>query len=257
MPLGERADEGMTARGKASHFDVEEQPRYQGGFSSPSLDHGTLFVGLIVVPNRHDRETRRDQEHRRVEHDAHSIVLIRAQRRESLCADRPGIRGVASFAPYHLELSDVGDVLNRRATAQTSEKAREHLAVMKQRGRTRRLADDESAGHGTKRLTPDQAADDGKTRNKDLDRARTNIGGKTAVRMPTVDGARGERRKRAGLESPKAVLNLQRVSSRAPPEKWRFRHEQRIPISVWAEISIGYRADSGVLSGTIPRRGAP
>ena len=87
-----------------------------------------------------------------MEHDTHSIVLSRPQRRESLCVDGQRICGVAGLALHHLELSDVGDVFDRRGLAQASEKAREGLAILELAGRTRRLADDESTGHSTKRF---------------------------------------------------------------------------------------------------------
>jgi hypothetical protein len=75
---------------------------------------------------------------------------------------------------------------------------------VQQGGGTWRFADDESTGHGAKRLIPDQAANDRKTRDEDFDRAcgRVVMGGKTAVR------ARRERRKRAWLEAPGAVLDI-------------------------------------------------
>lgn len=204
MPLGEGFDEGMAATGKALHFNLEERTRDQGAFSPPSFNHGVLAIGLIVFPNCHDWEARRDEENRRVEHEAPPLVHFGPQRRDSLCADRQGIRGVVSLAPGHLELSDVGDVFNRCGIAQASKKARKGLTVVQQSGGTWRFADDESTGHGTKRLIPDQAANDRKTRDQDFDRAcsRVVMGGKTAIR------ARRERRKRAWLEAPGAVLDI-------------------------------------------------
>ena len=97
----------MTAPRKAPYFDIEERPCHQCGFSPPSIDHGDLAIGLVVPPDRHDREARRDYEDRRVKRHAHSPMLFRPQQSEGLRVDWPCVLGEAGFAPRHLELSDV------------------------------------------------------------------------------------------------------------------------------------------------------
>src|SRR5258708_5092683 len=98
MPLGEGVYEGMAATGKALHCNLEKRTHDQGAFSPPSFNHGVLAIGLIVFPNCHDWEARRDKENRRVEHEAPPLVHFGPQRRDSLCADRQGTRGVVSLA---------------------------------------------------------------------------------------------------------------------------------------------------------------
>src|SRR5258708_36885287 len=103
MPLGEGADEGMTARGKAPHFDVEERPRHQGALGPPSLDHGTLAVKPVVVPDRHDRKTRRDQENRWVKRDAQPSAPFRQKRRKGPYTGWLGTGAPFSLAPNHFK----------------------------------------------------------------------------------------------------------------------------------------------------------
>ena len=66
-----------------------------------------------------------------------------------------------------------------------------------------------STSYGEKQLIPTEAADDGKARHEGLDRARNGMAGETVVPVPAGDGARGERCKRAQLEAPEVMLDIE------------------------------------------------
>ena len=146
-------------------------------FSPPSINHGVLAIGLVVFPDCHDREARRDKENRRVKHEAQSACTFRAAAKRQLVrrpaghprrgrpCPRPSrarrcrrriqstrylprrLRKRGNVSPYWSKVAERGGSLatNRRAMA-------------------------------TKRLISDQATNDGKTRDQDLDRACSRVG---------------------------------------------------------------------------------
>src|SRR6266540_5017739 len=63
LAFGQGAKEDISAGRKTPDFDLKKWPRHQGGFGAPSVDHAVFFIALMVLPNRHDWETRLDQAH--------------------------------------------------------------------------------------------------------------------------------------------------------------------------------------------------
>src|SRR5262249_39273970 len=162
--LRQGADEGVAAWRKAPDFHLEERPCHEGAFGAPSLDPATCVIAFVDFPNRHDGETRCEEENRWMQCEAQHLGPFRSQERlKKLLADPHGSHGVAGFALRHLELGDIRDVFNRRSVALASEKAREHLPVLQPGHNGRSFAHDESMSHRNERLMPDHAPGNGKT----------------------------------------------------------------------------------------------
>ncbi len=138
-----------------------------------------------------------------MQHDADVTAPFDPRRGNSLCVNWQRRRRMIRFAPRQLELGNIGDVFDRCALAQASEKTWKGLAITEQAGRARRLAGDEPVSHRPKRFIANQPTDYGKTCDQDVDRPC----GKCAVRSPPQGGPDRDWRQGAGLELPGAALD--------------------------------------------------
>jgi hypothetical protein len=86
---------------------------------------------------------------------------IGLQRRQGQCGMRSKAWGVPGFVPEHLELGDVGDVLDTRGIAQASNKLGELVAKSVGDRAAWRMAEDEATRDDTKRQLTDQPTNDG------------------------------------------------------------------------------------------------